>query len=66
MVHWNVDFNVGKVLVAESDPVVKLKESQLRGSLDQGRELGVVMGKAQAEGWGLGLLMGSLRRQDTE
>lgn len=46
--------------------MVKLKESLLRGSLDQGRELGVVMGKAQSEGWGLGLLVRSLRRQDTE
>lgn len=35
--------------------MVKLKESLLRGSLDQGKELVVVMGKAQAEGWGLGL-----------
>lgn len=39
----------------QSDPVVKLKESLLRESLDQGKELVVVMGKAQAEGWGLGL-----------
>lgn len=42
-----------KALVTKSDPVVKVKESQRRGSLDWKRELGVVMGKSSGQGAGI-------------
>lgn len=52
-----------KALVTKSDPVVRVKESQRRGSLDWKRELGVVMEKAQAKGLVLGLFRGEEQRE---
>lgn len=55
-----------KALVTESDPVVRVKKSQLRESSASVREWRGAVGKAQTERLVLGLPEGLLRRQGTE